>query len=147
MAGKSYKYEQCKGKLGDMVSNACSELEELGSELRDWASGMEGTGLENTEKYSTVSEAADALENINAPDVPKELQEIELSYSQAVNKNKKAGPSRAVRLENACNLLSAVVDHLDGDEFQENQEAQDFMEEVANVRDEVEGVEIPGMFG
>lgn len=40
-----------------------SELEGLKDEVDEWRSGMEGTNLENTEKYEQLGECCDALDN------------------------------------------------------------------------------------
>lgn len=39
------------------------EIEELRDEIDNWKSGMEGTNLENTSKYSELEECYDTLEN------------------------------------------------------------------------------------
>src|SRR3989304_6047287 len=39
-----------------------SEIEELYDEIDQWASGMEGTGLENTQKYSDLDECRSQLD-------------------------------------------------------------------------------------
>jgi uncharacterized coiled-coil DUF342 family protein len=48
-----------------LFEEATSELSSLAEEMRSWADNMEGagTGLENTDKYQRVSDAADILEN------------------------------------------------------------------------------------
>lgn len=40
------------------------DLEDLKDEMESWASNMEGTSLEYTSKYETVSETASALEDV-----------------------------------------------------------------------------------
>jgi hypothetical protein len=52
------------------------DFEDLKDEMESWASNMEGTNLEYTSKYETVSETANVLgdvvsniESINAPDI------------------------------------------------------------------------------
>ena len=50
----------------DILSDAQSEVESLRDEMDDWASNMEGTSLENTEKYQTVSEARDTLDDLSS---------------------------------------------------------------------------------
>lgn len=43
------------------IEEGMSEIESLTEEMESWAENMEGTNLENTEKYTTVSECAEAL--------------------------------------------------------------------------------------
>ena len=45
----------------DKVRDGIAELEELKEEVENWKSGMEGTNLENTLKYSDLGECEDAL--------------------------------------------------------------------------------------
>ncbi len=57
---KRYKTVQCEAALDEVLDAA--ELESLRDEMTDWRDNMEGTGLENTDKFEQVSEAADILE-------------------------------------------------------------------------------------
>lgn len=50
--------------LGSALEDAKSEVESLKDEIEEWKSGMEGTNLENTEKYQTLSDCYDALEEM-----------------------------------------------------------------------------------
>jgi chromosome segregation ATPase len=66
---KETKLEERKQDLADNIDapyfdDVRSEIQSLSEEMRSWADNMEGagTGLENTEKYERVSEAADILE-------------------------------------------------------------------------------------
>ncbi|HEY6018618.1 MAG TPA: hypothetical protein VIY48_01635 [Candidatus Paceibacterota bacterium] len=46
------------------VEEARSIVEELRDEIENWKSGLEGTNLENTNKYQMLEEAYDRLEDI-----------------------------------------------------------------------------------
>lgn len=51
--------------VGDAIEEAKGIIEELKEEISSWRDNMDGSGLENTPKFEEVSEAADALENID----------------------------------------------------------------------------------
>ena len=46
----------------DEIRGGMEEIEGLKQEIEDWRTGMEGTNLENTEKYSQLQECEDALD-------------------------------------------------------------------------------------
>lgn len=46
------------------IEEARSIVEELRDEIENWKSGLEGTNLENTNKYQMLEEAYDRLEDI-----------------------------------------------------------------------------------
>jgi len=49
--------------LKDALDYAKSDLQSLSEEITEWRDNIEGTPLENTSKYETVSECADILED------------------------------------------------------------------------------------
>jgi len=162
MAGKSYKQEVMKGKFSDFMDGAYSDLQELSSELDEWASNMEGGNLGNTDKCSRVREAADTLGNhTDAPGMVDGLDEEEVSVAVSVPRSQKNGTSRAVRLENIVSTLDSLIsfadeqkDALEESELVEKEETHDLIDEIENLisqlettKDEIEGVEIPGMYG
>lgn len=58
------KYKSRATRLGEalsMIEQGLSEIECLADEMESWQSNMEGTNLENTEKYQLVEECATAL--------------------------------------------------------------------------------------
>jgi chromosome segregation ATPase len=54
--------EEIKEKAEEIEIDV-SELEGLKDEIDEWESSMEGTNLENTEKYEQLGECCDALDN------------------------------------------------------------------------------------
>jgi len=80
------------------VQGAYGEVEQLYEEIDSWASGMEGTNLENTSKYDDLKECLDALEALkDALDSLEGLEIIEIpsdpkdrdawkSYADALSK-------------------------------------------------------------
>lgn len=70
-----------------IVENARSIVEELNEELDSWKSNLEGTNLENTNKYQMLEEACSRLEEIDDalnisdvdPDEFEDLQSIDWS--------------------------------------------------------------------
>lgn len=139
------------------VADGFNALEELASDVRDVVDAAEG-GLAETARIQTLGETADTLESINGvTDIPEQVKGLEVTYTESYPRNKRRGPSRAMRCENAVALLRAAQSTL-----QDWLDAQDDTEEVAvDLRDEVEqiisdldeeasnaeGCEFPGMFG
>lgn len=95
--------------IADAVEGGLSDLQELADEMRTWADNMEGTGLENTQKYYDVSEVADALEGIaDCIDIPEAYAGVEIEVSIAA----KRGQPRWLRRDNALACLQAAHDYL-----------------------------------
>ena len=139
-----------KMSIADAVSEAFDEISSLAEEMRSWADNMEEK-FSSTEKYSQVSEAADTLENAQEPnDYPAFAQSQQIEFSDLPSR--KRGYSRSDRCGQACYILQACADELDEriEELGDGDESvtlSEFRDELTNVKDEVEGVEFPGMFG
>jgi hypothetical protein len=61
--------------LEDLVSAAQGEVESLGGELRDWHGNLP-EGINSSDKASEIDEAASTLENINFPEIPDTLGQL-----------------------------------------------------------------------
>lgn len=163
----SYRSEHRTDSLESAVSSALSEIESLKDEMDEIKSNMENANMEHLPKYETASEAYDALDSAQEPDVPEAVGELSVEYNEEVNKRKGRGPSRAVRLSNAVAQLQACVAALEyyesaRQDIADNEDAETVDQEVAQseideaseLRDEletiindVENVEFPGMYG
>lgn len=138
---KSYKVLITTGTPECIVEGAVSELLELGGELEEWKSGMEGTALENTDKYATLDDAATQLQGIELPDLKWPHADTQITYYYATPKRKKRSPSRQVRLDNAVSAIQAVVDFYEGlDSLPEDFDLSELSELIVEI-------EIPGMYG
>lgn len=142
------KFTEHKESIGDALGSAMSELESLGEEMRSWADNIEEK-FSNTEKYERVSECADTLEGLSAPDVPESLEARIITYHQGTKKQM----SRSDRRDDACSILESIVQELEDITSDEEakqdlkDEAEEFRDEVQNLIDEAQGLEFPGMFG
>ena len=148
-----------------------SEIEELKDEMEIWRSNMDGTALENTQKYQDVSQAEDelgkvdeirfdeiwsALGDLDGLD-EETLGKIEYQCSQLKVRSKRQYPSRATRLSNACAMiegaLEALKNHLEGLELGDLEEpgriseATNLIDDILNIINDFDGVEFPGMYG
>ena len=148
----SYKYQNCTGTVSS-VEDAYSALEELGGECREIVDNAEG-GLAETQRIQTFDGTAGTLENLSAPDIPECVQELAISYSEAVPTRKRMATSRARRCENAVAVLTAAVAALEEWLDDEANAEHDDRDEVESLKDqlesdagEAEGCEFPGMFG
>jgi hypothetical protein len=157
----AYKNVAVESTVGEALS-ALDDLRALQEEMQSWADNMQGTSLENTEKYQRVEEAATTLEaanNIDEVNLPEDLSSKKITYSKMQNRNKKAPNSRAVRCTNAAVALRMVVDEIrdwveekqkeldEADDGSDLQTLSDYADEIENVCDDAENVEFPGMFG
>lgn len=140
----SYKFEKKKSTLGAVISDAYSDLQTLRDEMQETVDNMEGANMEHLPKYDTASEAVSELDVCdNEPDVPEALADLEVEYSEQVNKRKGRGPSREVRLSNATAMLQAVRDLLN--ERENDDAADELVQEIDEAADL--DVTFPGMYG
>jgi exonuclease VII small subunit len=99
--------------MEDLVSAAQSEVESLGSELRDWHGNLP-EGINSSDKASEIDEAASTLENINFPDVPEALGQIKVMHLPALEQDSRPKRSAEVvsMLDNAVDSLNSKADDL-----------------------------------
>lgn len=135
------------------VSDACSSLEELGSECRELVDNA-SENLQQTSRIQTFEETAGTLEGISEPDVPECISELPITYSEQVSTRKGRGESRSVRCSNAVSVLqaaeSAAQEWYDDEANAEHEDRDDvdaFITELQNIIGDAEGCEFPGMYG
>jgi hypothetical protein len=99
--------------LEDLVSAAQSEVESLGSELRDWHGNLPD-GINSSDKAGEIDEAASTLENINFPDVPDALCQIKVMHLPALEQDSRPKRSAEVAsmLDDAIDALNSKADDL-----------------------------------
>lgn len=138
--------------LLDAIGEVMADVEELGSEMRQWADNMEEK-FGSTQKYEEVSQAADTLENAAGNDpVNFELQsflnDVKITIQDPTPKRR--GYSRADRLAQSQGVLMDVVDALDtfiGDGTGPNETtAAELKDALDEIDSELQGVDFPGMF-
>lgn len=163
----AYKPKPIKTTVSGALQDAFSEISALAEEMREAEGNMSGANMEHMPKYEVISTAADELENhTECPDIPDGLADLEVTSVEMVNKDKRKGPSRDVRLSNACALISdakAVLEEFDPEadletsdsdaKVDEKEDAAEALKEaateLANELDEHAeiDVEFPGMYG
>lgn len=154
--------------------DACSALEELGSECREIVDNA-SEGLQQTQRIQTFDETAGTLESISTPDVPACIADLAIEYTEAVPTRKRQSPSRATRCANAVSVLNAAKDaaetwleehpEIDCDDEEEHDakvnageveggytnddrsEVEQFISELDDIIGNAEGCEFPGMYG
>lgn len=67
--------EELNTNVQTATSQAYDEINELKNELDSWKTGLEGTNLENSQKYSQLEDAIDALETL-ADDIQQYETEV-----------------------------------------------------------------------
>ena len=146
----------------DAIDAARFEAEALHDEMQEWASNLEER-FSTTDKYSRVSETADALDSVVSDletiQVPgaAETRPVEIVTFTPYGRR---GPSRATRASNASNYLSAAASGLSAwieemrarqdlteDETDALDEAESVVGEIEAQADELGGLDFPGMYG
>ena len=103
--------KQCKDfheKADNFTMLDFSEIESLGEEMRNWADGLSGTNLENSEKYQRIEEAADTCENVDT--------NIEIPAAPETN-DKTEWEEFADALNEAADSIENETSNLDGVDF------------------------------
>lgn len=136
--------------LADAISEAIGEIQSLAEECREVVDNAGDGGLSQTQRILTLGETADSLENIQEPDAPESLNEVEVSIQDP--KPRRRGYSRADRCGHACYMLDECMVTLQ--EFMEknvegdaHDDAETLHDELDNAKSEAEGVEFLGMYG
>lgn len=136
--------------IGGIVADAMSELECLGEEMRE-AFDNTPESLQNGGVGEARGQAADDLEGLSEPNVPKCLEELKVEWTE--RKGGKRRASRASRRDDAVSMLNRAVDRLNEYEADEanseddRSEAEQLRDEIENLISEAENVYFPGMFG
>jgi hypothetical protein len=156
--------------VSDLISDAFSEIESLGSEMRDWYDGMP-ENFQNGDKGSAVNDAADALESMESPSVESTgvsqiLERITVVHLPGLNVSSRS--DRAIDAADMLRTASEAIDEWVSEnmndkesnktiEFEEDGEkvsiTVDFeslttlSSEAMTAAEDLEGVEFPGMYG
>jgi hypothetical protein len=141
--------------IGDAVSEAFGELQTLGEEMRE-AFDNTPESLQQSGVGERRGEAADALENLTEPSVPKSLEPLVVKWQvRILSPSAERRKTRSDRRYEAVETLNVVKDFLDeikdadknlfSDD--EKEEAETLRDEIENLVDEAESVEFPGMRG
>ena len=149
------------------VDSAVEDIVGLRDEVQAWREGLEGTNLEQSDRYSTLTETEGMLDNADYAEfeIPEPVGEIALKIT-TTHKRYRTGDPRWKRLENACTFLSAAVSAigaLDDPAEYEDKDEDDRPDDLLSVEDyelvtgakdelealisDVEGAEFPRMFG
>lgn len=151
---KKVKREPVTMSVEDAVSSACTDLTDLGQELRDWYDNLP-ENLQNGDKGSTLDEGASALESISEPSIPDALVAEAEGLGAVTVPHLRPRASRSARRDNAVCLLETskqlIEDFLaekpDDYAASSRDEMEQFVSEIEDVIGESENVEFPGMYG
>lgn len=111
------KYTSVTTTIEGAIADAYSELQELRDEMSEWRDNLEER-FSHTDKYSQVSDAADALDQIadDAPEVDGPLGDITVTANHGRKASTKSPYPRWLRRDNATSLMdgaiSALEDHI-----------------------------------
>tara|TARA_Y100000310_G_C20225164_1_gene597576 strand:- start:28 stop:501 length:474 start_codon:yes stop_codon:yes gene_type:complete len=139
--------------LEEAVDTFKSSVEDLKDEIEDWKSNLEGNDMTHLPKYeelkecvSILEEVVDKLEDVELPDVVKEL---EVSYTQRTRKvdcgrNNRMANATTIGESASCVLVEWVDEQNDGDvdnipdSVDEASSASDRLEEAIDQCNEVD---------
>jgi len=132
-----------------IISGAYSDIIDLCEELSSWRDNIQGTGLENTDRYNTLDDAVSTLENISEPTIPEWFNNFKILRLPNLERHR----SRTTRASNAKADIDAVVEEvsqiLDIDNKipkEMKDEIQECLNQIENDFNEVENVEFPSMY-
>lgn len=148
----------------DAISRAKEEVTSLKEELESWHDGMEGTNLENTQKYCTLEDAISELDEIKTEldsfgygDLPEDVDMV--VWKPLPRKASRAARASyaAVILESAAIVLAEWEDkHPEPGEDDEKAGEQwdihvgackELAADLDAQAERLQGVEFPGMYG
>lgn len=99
--------------MSDAIDTANSEVEALKEEMTSWRDNMsQSPGLEATDKFSRVSECADALEGmdeVDAGNLDDDSSGAECEYTEMVSARKGRGVGRSTRAGNASSAYESAA--------------------------------------
>jgi len=162
---KTLRNKHFSYSVTDLVSGAISVFGELKDEMEEWRDNLDGTGLENTNKYSMVEAAAEQLEYCTEEisEFDAVMEKINSAFGEGGDlkavvlptlRNRRCPDSRPNRLSDAVTEMEAAKEAID--DFKnalDEEKEQEFIQEIEYVIGELdemisnaECVEFPGMF-
>lgn len=134
--------------ISGLITDAFSELTTLGEEMRE-AFDNTPESLQSAGVGERRGEAADALENLNEPEVPEIVAEIVVKWQEPPPKRRM---SRSDRRSDATCMLEQAIDAVENwlnenDTHDQHGEVEAFRDELESQKDEADSVEFPGMYG
>lgn len=132
---RAYREEIIEMSATDSLDHAQLQAEELLEELQTWSGGLEGTNLENSQKYTDLIEASKIIKGINWKFL--DIMDVKVAVHVLKTRRKKRRIARWARLHNVIAHLRAVVDTMP---------EQDFSNDIEVAIGELESVKIPGMY-
>lgn len=132
--------------VSSLVSDAFSELQGLGEELREWYDNLPEQFQENR---SDIDDAASALEYLEEPDeCPEVVAAVEVKYYNTMrNRTGRSARGSQATHELGC-AVAAMEEWMEGNaEHKDHDDVEAFRDSVQALIDEADGVEYPGMYG
>jgi hypothetical protein len=141
------------------LADAEAELECLKEEMGEWRDNMgQYSGLDQTDQYASVEEAADILESLDldSVDVPEGLSEIDVYdlpvYDIRLLQGRSRYLGRGRRATNTAGTLRSITDAIKAEWGEEGDDANDppegtieFVDALESLADELESIDFPTM--
>jgi len=133
--------------VANLVARASQKFQELADELRDWYENLP-ENFQMGEKAMRLEEAADALEQLEMPDVPESVANLAVLFLP-----ERRSSSRSGRRDEATSILEHVQGAVresqgenDGEVIDEKTELGSFLGELEGAILHAGNVEFPGMY-
>jgi hypothetical protein len=153
----AYKQVEVTKGLSEAVLDAYGEFQCLRDEVREAMEGLEER-FSGTQRYQTLESTADELDGFcdEEVDVPEDIAQAAITFTESRNRSTKRAPSRAVRCGNACAALEAVINAVEEKEEEVRadddrgksgdallEELSDFREKLQEHIDVAQGLDFP----
>ena len=143
------KTERFTVDASELLEEAKAEVEAVGEELQDWYDNLP-EGFQASLKGEAISEAASTLQSVTIPEYPAKAETIKVCFYPPLNV-----VSRNHRCGKAADMLRTIGEKVEDYIEAKRKESrkykdnglEEFVGECIEAADEIEGVEIPGMYG
>lgn len=143
------EYRQLKNQhytttVGDLVSDAFSEIQCLSEEMQEWYDNLP-EGFQQSERGERVQEAADALSYLDEVDVPEEFQDLKAVYIPAFEIESRR--DRASEVSSMLQTAAETIRQFMEDESKADEYDDGIADQLEETASSVDDVEFPGMYG
>jgi hypothetical protein len=144
---KKLRDEQFTITADDLVGEANSIVEELAEEMRSWFENL-SEGLQQADRGQRVGDSADALESLQLPEVPSDIEEVKILHLPLLSISSRAdrASDAAGRYQAAADAARSYVEDYGSDVGFDVSIWESFADECEDVASELEDVDFPGMY-
>lgn len=138
--------------LGELVSDAFSDLESLKDEMQEWYDNLPDN-FQDGDKGSEIQETIDALENIQEVTLPAGAEALTVMYvpAEEISSRQERCSDAAGRLQIASETIRETLQDLldaatEEEPFKDPEDWAIIADELETAGQEADGVSFPGMY-